>query len=47
MPQLPPDGTYEKCLVTMGDDLVDTGRFCTPENLDYSAADIIRTMLGD
>lgn len=46
MPQRLPDGTYEKYLVTMGDDLVDIGRFCTPENLDYSAADVIRTMLG-
>jgi nitronate monooxygenase len=45
MPQRLPDGTYEKCLVTMGDDLVDIGRFCTPDNLDYSAADVIRTML--
>jgi nitronate monooxygenase len=46
MPQRLPDGTYEKCLVTMGDDLVDIGRFCTAEELNYSAADVIRTMLG-
>jgi nitronate monooxygenase len=46
MPQHLPDGSYEKCLVTMGDDLIDIGRFCTPENLDYSAADVIRVMLG-
>jgi nitronate monooxygenase len=46
MPQRLPDGTYEKCLVTMGDDLIDVGRFCTPDNLDYSAADVVRVMLG-
>lgn len=45
MPQRLPDGTHEKCLVTMGNDLVDIGRFCTPDSLDYSAADVIRTML--
>ncbi len=47
MPQRLPDGTYEKRLVTMGDDPVDIGRFCTPGNLDYSTADVIRTMLDD
>ena len=46
MPQRLPDGTYEKPLVTMGDDLVDIGRFCAPGQLDYSAADVIRVMLG-
>lgn len=46
MPQRLPDGSCEKCLVTMGDDLVDIGRFCTPETLDYSAADVIRVLLG-
>lgn len=45
MPQRLPDGTYEKCLVTMGDDLVDIRRFCTPESDDYSAADAIRVIL--
>ncbi len=45
MPQRLPDGTYEKCLVTMGDDLVDIDRFCTSGNPDYSAADVIRTLL--
>lgn len=46
MPQRLPDGTCEKCLVTMGDDLVDIGRFCSPEHLDYSAADVIRILLN-
>ncbi len=46
MPQRLPDGSLEKCLVTMGDDLVDIGRFCSEGNLDYSAGDVIRVMLG-
>jgi nitronate monooxygenase len=45
MPQHLPDGTDEKCLITMGDDLIDIGRFCSPENIDFSAADVIRTLL--
>ena len=46
MPQRLPDGSYEKPLVTMGDDLVDIARFCARDQLDYSAADVIRVMLG-
>lgn len=46
MPQRLPDGTYEKCLVTMGDDLVEIGRFCGGDQLDYCAADVVRVMLG-
>lgn len=46
MAQLLPDGTREKCLVTMGNDLVDIGRFSAPGIPEYSAADVIRTMLG-
>ncbi|HEY5621138.1 MAG TPA: nitronate monooxygenase [Pontiella sp.] len=46
MPQRLPDGSYEKCLVTMGDDLVDIGRFCTAGSLDYSAEDVVRVLLG-
>jgi nitronate monooxygenase len=45
MPQRLPDGTYEKCLVTMGNDLIDIGRFCEPGDPDYSAADVIHTLL--
>ncbi len=45
MPQRLPDGSYEKCLVTMGDDLVEIGRFCPDGQPDYSAADVIRVML--
>jgi nitronate monooxygenase len=46
MPQRLSDGTDEKCLITIGDDLVDIGRFCTAGQIDYSAADVINTMLG-
>jgi hypothetical protein len=46
MPQRLADGTDELCLITMGDDLVDIRRFCNPGKLDYSAADVIRTLLG-
>jgi nitronate monooxygenase len=46
MPQRVPDGTEEKCLITMGDDLVEVGRFCSSENPEFSAADVVRTLLG-
>ncbi len=46
MPQRLPDGSYEKCLITMGDDLIDIGRFCAHGKPDYSAADVVRIMLN-
>jgi hypothetical protein len=46
MPQRKPDGTPELPLVTLGDDYVAVGRFCTGTNPDYSADDVIRHMLG-
>jgi len=46
MPQRLPDGSDEKCLVTIGDDFVDVGRFCSSDQPDYSAADVINIMLG-
>ena len=46
MPQTLPDGTHEKCLVTLGDDLTGIPRFCRGGATDYSAEDVIRTMLG-
>ena len=46
MPQRLPDGSYEKCLVTMGDDLVEIGRFCSAGQPDYAAADVVRVLLG-
>ncbi|MDF7823807.1 nitronate monooxygenase [Pontiellaceae bacterium B12227] len=45
-PQRLSDGTLEKCLVTMGDDLVNIGRFCEGDNPDFSAEDVIRVILG-
>jgi nitronate monooxygenase len=46
MPQRLRDGTDEPCLVTMGDDATDISRFCTAEHPDFSAADVIRVLLG-
>lgn len=41
-----PDGSREPCLVTLGDDFADIGRFCTREHPDYTAADVVRILLG-
>ena len=41
-----PDGGLEPYLVTLGDSFANIGRFCKPDSLDYSAADVIRTLLG-
>jgi nitronate monooxygenase len=46
MPQRLPGGDEEKCLVTMGDDLVAVERFCSKGNLEFSAADVVRILLG-
>lgn len=46
MPQRLPDGTYEKCLITMGDDLAEVGRFCSNGNPEFTAADIVRVLLN-
>lgn len=46
MPQRLADGTTELPLVTVGDDLASVGQFCTAEAPDYSAADVIRVILG-
>jgi nitronate monooxygenase len=46
MPQRLADGTDELCLITMGDDLSGIGRFCRAGSLDYSAADVVNTLLG-
>ncbi|MFC1467737.1 nitronate monooxygenase [Verrucomicrobiota bacterium] len=46
MPQILPDGTAEKCLVTMGNDLLAVGRFCSGGSPDFSAADVVRVVLG-
>lgn len=46
MPQILGDGTSEQCLFTLGDDLSEIRRYCTDESPDYSAADVLRKMLG-
>jgi hypothetical protein len=46
MPQRLSDGNYELCLITMGDDLAEVGRFCKPDSLNFSAADVVRVLLG-
>jgi nitronate monooxygenase len=38
---------HELGLVTAGDDLVNAGRFLAPGAVDYSASDVVRTLLGD
>lgn len=45
-PQRLPDGTEEKTLVTMGDDLLNIGRFCSGNSAQFSAEDVIRIILG-
>lgn len=45
MPNLLADGSVEKCLITMGDDLAEVGRFCSSENIDFSAAHVMRVLL--
>lgn len=45
-PQRLRDGTLEKPMVTMGDDLVNIGRFCSEDSVEFSAADVIRVILG-
>ncbi|VGO22772.1 hypothetical protein SCARR_04869 [Pontiella sulfatireligans] len=46
MPQRLPDGSVEKPLVTMGDDLLDVERFCSADQLDYSAEHVVNVLLG-
>ena len=46
MPQPLAGGGYEPALVTLGDDVTDVGRFCTAGNVDFTAADVIRILLG-
>jgi nitronate monooxygenase len=44
--QVLPDGSLEPCILTLGDDFANIGRFCTPEHPDYTAADVVRHLLG-
>ena len=46
MPQRLADGSSELPLVTLGDDFENVGRFCGNGQLDYTAEDVIRTLLG-
>lgn len=46
MPQRLRDGTDEKCLITLGDDLAGVGRFCPDSQVKLKAADIVRILLG-
>ncbi len=46
MPRRRPDGTDELPLVTLGDDFANIGRFCAGGGPDYTAADVVRTLLG-
>jgi len=42
-----PDGKLEPAIVTLGDDIVNVGQFCSENNTDYTAADVIRIIGGD
>ncbi len=46
MPQVLRDGSREQCLVTLGGDLSGIDRFCSLENPDYGAADVVRVLLS-
>ena len=46
MPQRLADGSQELPLVTLGDDFENVVRFGSADQPDYSAADVIRTLLG-
>lgn len=46
LPQVLPNGSRELPLVTLGDDYANIGRFCSVDRPEYSAADVIRTLLG-
>lgn len=45
MPQRLRDGTTEPCLITLGDDFAGIARFCHNGNPDFTAEDVIRTLL--
>jgi nitronate monooxygenase len=41
------NGSEEPCLLTLGDDITSIHRFCTPENPEYGAADVLAVLLKD
>jgi len=44
--QVLPSGEREPFLVTLGDDFLQIGRLCTVAHPDYTAADVVRHLLG-
>ena len=44
--QILPGGRREPGIVTLGDDVVNVGQFCKGGNIDYTAADVVRIILG-
>jgi nitronate monooxygenase len=44
--QIMPDGSHEPPIVTLGDDYANVGQFCTAEHPVYTAADVVRHLLG-
>jgi nitronate monooxygenase len=46
MPQRLADGSDELPLITLGDDYAGIGRFCTLDQPNFTAADVIRTLLN-
>ncbi|MCX7008572.1 MAG: nitronate monooxygenase, partial [Kiritimatiellaeota bacterium] len=46
MPQQFIQGAVELPLITLGDDYANIGRFCDADHLDFTAADVVRTLLG-
>lgn len=40
------NGSVEPCLITLGDDVTSIHRFCTPENPEYGAADVLAVLLA-
>jgi nitronate monooxygenase len=46
LPQWRGEGKTESALITLGDDVAGIGRFCPAGGIDFSAADVVRTILG-
>lgn len=44
--QIMSNGQREPGIVTLGDDVANVGQFCTPGQIDYTAEDVIRHLLG-
>lgn len=44
--QVRADGTREPGIVTLGDDYLRIGRFCTPDRPDYPASHVVRVLMG-